>query len=111
MAAAPRPDHDRTGKLMLESWDELELHAGPDIVGDCRNYRRTKVSLRQLISEHQGVQFAAACPNHPLLIPEECGLFTPTATRDEAWQAARRLPNGVAYHRVGQVLLADEPPF
>jgi hypothetical protein len=100
-----------TGKLMLQSWDEPESDAVPAIFGDCRNYRLAKVPLRQLVADQQGVQFAAACPNHPVLLPEECGLFTPATTRDEAWQAASRIPGGVAYHRVGDVLLADEPPF
>ncbi|GAA3832173.1 hypothetical protein GCM10022226_61740 [Sphaerisporangium flaviroseum] len=103
---------------MLRELDELELlpvrletAAVPLIREDCQSPRTTRVPLKQLVTEHQHQRYAAACRNHPVLVPEECGLFTPTANLDEAWRIADRIHNGMAYYRIGAVWLADEPPF
>jgi hypothetical protein len=103
---------------MLQEWDEieslpvgLERGAVPLVRGGCRSSRLTSVPLKQLITQHQHAQYAAACVHHPILVPEECDLFTPTATLDQAWQVAKCIPDGMAYYRVGPVWLADEPPF
>lgn len=103
---------------MLQQLNELEVPpigletaAVPLIRQGCQSFRPTRVPLNQLVTQHQHARYAAACRNHPVLVPEECGLFTATSSLDEAWRVADSIPNGMAYYRVGPVWIADVPPF